>query len=254
MSHVTHMNQPYHTYKGVMSHIWMSHVTHMNQPYHTYKGVMSHISRGWRETHSCMRHDSLMWVTGPWFVAFRVNLICVTRLTHLCDMPLLNTLNHAATTLHHTATRGNTLQQTATHCNTLPHSATLWHTLPHSTTRCHALQHTATQRPASAFSRKGCENVFSHLDETIVSHLHVKRSSIVLHSVRCCTEQRQAATLSRKGREMAHSFVWHSYVWPDYPRVWRDSSICVHMDVAISRKGENVFPHLVLFTCSSFHV
>ena len=161
---------------------------------------------------------------------------------------------HTEPRCNHTAPHCNTLQHTATNCNTLPHSATLWHTLPHSTTRCHALQHTATPRQAATLSRKGCENVFSHLDETIVSHLHVKRSSIVLHSVRCCTEQRQAATLSRKGREMAHSFVWHSYVWPDYPRVWRDSSICVHMDVAISRKGENVFPHLVLFTCSSFHV
>jgi len=166
MSHVTHMADG-----ASRVHIWMRHVTHMNQPYHTYKGVMSNISRWWRETHSCMRHDSLMRVTGPWFIAFRFNLICVTRLTHLCDMPLLNTLQHAATTLQHTAPHYHTLQQTATHCNTLPHSATLWHTLPHSTTRCHALQHTATHsvRQVSAFS-----------------HLEVKRCGSVLQCVAVC--------------------------------------------------------------------
>jgi len=66
MSHVTHMNESYHTYELVMSHrimshtwlnyvkhineschiqslhIWLSHVTHMNDSCHTYEWVMSH--------------------------------------------------------------------------------------------------------------------------------------------------------------------------------------------------------------------
>ena len=42
-SHVTHMNESFHTYKWVISHIWMSHGTHMNESYHTHKWVMSHI-------------------------------------------------------------------------------------------------------------------------------------------------------------------------------------------------------------------
>ena len=43
MSHVTHMNESWRTYEWVMSHIWMSHVTHMNESCHTYEWVMSHI-------------------------------------------------------------------------------------------------------------------------------------------------------------------------------------------------------------------
>ena len=54
MSHVTRMNESRHTYERwnmiqikayerVMSHIWMSHVTHMNESCHTYERVMSHI-------------------------------------------------------------------------------------------------------------------------------------------------------------------------------------------------------------------
>ena len=37
MSHVTHMNESYHTYEWVMSHIWISHVTHMNESCRTYE-------------------------------------------------------------------------------------------------------------------------------------------------------------------------------------------------------------------------
>jgi len=43
ISHVTHMNESWHTYEGVVSHVWMSHVTHMNESCHTYEWVMSHI-------------------------------------------------------------------------------------------------------------------------------------------------------------------------------------------------------------------
>ena len=43
MSHVPHMNESRHTYKWVMSHIWMSHVTHMNESCPTYEWVTSHI-------------------------------------------------------------------------------------------------------------------------------------------------------------------------------------------------------------------
>ena len=56
MSHVTHMNESWHTYEWVMSHIWTSHVTNsacgLNHSivvvtplhsHHTYERVMSHI-------------------------------------------------------------------------------------------------------------------------------------------------------------------------------------------------------------------
>ena len=36
MSHVTHMNESWHTYEWVMSHIWMRHRTHMNESWHTW--------------------------------------------------------------------------------------------------------------------------------------------------------------------------------------------------------------------------
>ena len=42
-SHVTYVNESWHTYEWVMSHIWMSHVTHMNESCHIYGWVMSHI-------------------------------------------------------------------------------------------------------------------------------------------------------------------------------------------------------------------
>jgi len=37
---ITHMNESCHTYKWVMSHVWMSHVTHMNEPCHPYEWAM----------------------------------------------------------------------------------------------------------------------------------------------------------------------------------------------------------------------
>jgi len=43
MSHVTHVNESYHTCEWVMLHIWMSHVTHVNESCHTYEWVMSHM-------------------------------------------------------------------------------------------------------------------------------------------------------------------------------------------------------------------
>ena len=94
MSHVTHMNGSYHTYKWVMSHIWMSHVTRMNGSCHTW-WVMSHI---WMShvTHmheSCHTHES---VTSPKWVhqlqpstashVWHDSFIRVTWLIHTCDM------------------------------------------------------------------------------------------------------------------------------------------------------------------------
>ena len=43
LCHVAHMNETFHTYEGVMAHIWMSHGTHMNESWHTYEWVMAHI-------------------------------------------------------------------------------------------------------------------------------------------------------------------------------------------------------------------
>jgi len=47
MSHITYMDESWHTFEWVMAHIWMSHATHMNthtnESCHTYAWVMSHI-------------------------------------------------------------------------------------------------------------------------------------------------------------------------------------------------------------------
>jgi len=59
---ITHMNESYHTYEWVMSHIWMRPVTHMNASRHTYEWVMSHIWMG-RVTHmneSCQTYECVM--------------------------------------------------------------------------------------------------------------------------------------------------------------------------------------------------
>jgi len=64
-------------------------------------------------THSYTWHDSL---------------ICVTRLTHTCDVThsyISPIYEWVLNTLQHTATHCNTLQRTATHCNT--HCNTLQH-------------------------------------------------------------------------------------------------------------------------------
>ena len=95
------MNELYHTYEWVMSHIWMSHITHMNvschnkqelnESCHTYDWVMSHT---WMShvTHTNRNHDHATW-------------------------------GQQGTHTQHTATHCNTLQHTATHCNTLQHTA-----------------------------------------------------------------------------------------------------------------------------------
>ena len=50
MSHVTHMNESYHTYEWVMSHTWKSHVTHMNESCPISEWVRSRINE------SCHTH------------------------------------------------------------------------------------------------------------------------------------------------------------------------------------------------------
>ena len=55
----------------------------------------------------------------------------------------------ANSTLQHTATHCNTLQHTATRCNTLQHTATHCNTLQHTATHCNTLQHTTTHLPSS---------------------------------------------------------------------------------------------------------
>ena len=43
LSHVTRLNESYHTFECVMSHVWMSHVTRLNESCHTYKWVLLHV-------------------------------------------------------------------------------------------------------------------------------------------------------------------------------------------------------------------
>jgi len=73
MSHVTHMNESYHTSKWVMSHIWMSHVTHLNESRHTSEWVTSHI---WMShvTHMNESYHTSKWVTSH---------IWMSHVTHL---------------------------------------------------------------------------------------------------------------------------------------------------------------------------
>ena len=116
MSHVTHINESCHTYKrvmshiwmshvtrmneschmlhiwasicreleGVMSHIWMSHVTHMNESCHTYEWVMSHASHMGEylsRVGRCVR------VCVCVCYASRVTACMWTWLVHMCDVP-----------------------------------------------------------------------------------------------------------------------------------------------------------------------
>ena len=47
MSHGTHTNESWHTYKWVMAHIRMSHGTHINESWHTYEWVLMIHPMGW---------------------------------------------------------------------------------------------------------------------------------------------------------------------------------------------------------------
>jgi len=59
MSHVTHVNESWHTYECVMSHIWMSHVTPMNASCQTHRAPPWQTCRGVNNT----RH-MYEWVTS----------------------------------------------------------------------------------------------------------------------------------------------------------------------------------------------
>ena len=66
MSHVAHVNESWHTYEWVTSHIWMSHDTHMNESWHTFNEwyhtcdwVTSHMHAS-RHTHEYVTWNTWM--------------------------------------------------------------------------------------------------------------------------------------------------------------------------------------------------
>ena len=77
-------------YEWVMSHIWMSHITHMNEPYHTYEWVMSRtFLNGTCHTHECVMsqiwlshvtHRNVSCLTYEWVMSrIRVSHIAHTK-------------------------------------------------------------------------------------------------------------------------------------------------------------------------------
>jgi len=93
-SHVSHVNESCRTYEWVMSHVWMTHVTRMNESCHTYEWVMSHIwmihetqTRTWL---SHVTHLIESWYTSEWLMkhfwtrACRYALICSTCFIYVC--------------------------------------------------------------------------------------------------------------------------------------------------------------------------
>jgi ABC-type transport system involved in Fe-S cluster assembly fused permease/ATPase subunit len=107
MSHVTHMNESYHTYKWVMSHIWMSHakykrvgdanyfshsrtdavfryegvMSHTNESCHTYEWVMSYI---WMSHVTCK--DSNHFLHSSTDAIFRHDM------THVCHVAFIHVI------------------------------------------------------------------------------------------------------------------------------------------------------------------
>ena len=85
------MNESYHTYEWVMSHISMSHITTIHEPYHTHNCSMSHVSHvAWLTvavpSHGLPRlsviYRSSATLHNVWHDAF----MCVTWLIYTCDM------------------------------------------------------------------------------------------------------------------------------------------------------------------------
>jgi len=113
MSHVTHMNEPWHTYEPchtyelAISHIWIQHLTHMNESCHTYEtgGVIqtpphhtarvicecvTHVSKPchtyeWAMSHTWMCHATHMytpchiyeWVMSHIWNRWCIQCVCV---------------------------------------------------------------------------------------------------------------------------------------------------------------------------------
>jgi len=81
ISHVTHMNESYHTCKWVMSHTsdsvryLGSYIPHTNESFHTYDRVMSHMN-GSCHTHQIL-FDTLVRV-------FHIQICHVTRMNESC--------------------------------------------------------------------------------------------------------------------------------------------------------------------------
>jgi len=81
------MNESWHTYEWVMSHMWMSHVAHMNESCRTCECVMSHISIG-HVTHvneSCLTQEWVMshiWI-GHEHLRARLRCIWMKHVTHM---------------------------------------------------------------------------------------------------------------------------------------------------------------------------
>ena len=101
----------------------MSHVTYMNESYHTHVQCWTMTATPTLRFLSATRRKRIG--KGP-----NCN-ICAQGATHCNTLQTLathgNTRQHTAThgnTRQHTATHRNTPQHTATHCNTLQHTAT----------------------------------------------------------------------------------------------------------------------------------
>jgi len=77
------------------SHVWMSHVTHMNESYHTDEWVMSHIScnsfiRVWLIhtclTHSYVFHSFIRVINELFIVMSHISCNSYEWLSHTCDL------------------------------------------------------------------------------------------------------------------------------------------------------------------------
>jgi len=82
MCHVTHTNEPWHTYEWVMSNVRMGHVTPMNESCHTYEGVTSHV---WM-SHVTHMHKYMMALNTRrcwWYVSQFMSH--VTRMNESCQ-------------------------------------------------------------------------------------------------------------------------------------------------------------------------
>ena len=109
-----------HIYVKQISRVRMSHVTNMNESYHTHVQCWTMTATPTLRFLSATRRKRIG--KGP-----NCN-ICAQGATH-CNT--LQTLATHGNTRQHTATHGNTRQHTATHRNTRQHTATHGNTRQH---------------------------------------------------------------------------------------------------------------------------
>jgi len=154
MSHVTYVNESCQTYTWVISHVWMSHITQVNASHHKHKWVVLHV---WMNhiyrciciiIHLCTsmyigdHHWSSFWFSNKQHYLSTSMYIYIHMYAYMYINVYLYTHTHAGYTDTHTHARRRQRAHLCTHTLIQIHTHT--HTHTHINTHTHRRIHTHT--------------------------------------------------------------------------------------------------------------